>query len=114
MKKSKISGKYPVIVGVFPVNISENGVIKAFKKNTKIAEKALLNSEYRFWVWYYHGTFNLMQSFVCTSIRKKSPSFGARLSPLLDYLLSLFGPAFWLHAHSNQHLDAVYHTGLCQ
>jgi hypothetical protein len=26
-RKTKISGKYPVIVGVFPANISENGAI---------------------------------------------------------------------------------------
>jgi hypothetical protein len=56
-RKTKIPGKYPVIVGLCPAKISENGVIKAFKKTQKAAGKALLNGENRFWAWYYHGTF---------------------------------------------------------
>jgi hypothetical protein len=43
-RKTKIPGKYPVIVGVFPAKISENDAIKAFKSS----QKALLNSGNRF------------------------------------------------------------------
>jgi hypothetical protein len=35
----KIPGKYPVIVGVFPANISENGAIKSLEKTQKSAKR---------------------------------------------------------------------------
>jgi hypothetical protein len=37
-RKTKIPGKYPVIVGLCPAKISENGAIKAFKKTQKDAK----------------------------------------------------------------------------
>jgi hypothetical protein len=36
--KTNIPRKYPVIVGIFPANISENGVIKVLKKTQKMSK----------------------------------------------------------------------------
>jgi hypothetical protein len=38
-KKTKIPGKYPAIVDIFPANISENGAIKAFERTQKAAKR---------------------------------------------------------------------------
>jgi hypothetical protein len=46
--KTKISGKYPVIVGLFPANISENGAIKAFKKTQKQVLGMVLSRHFLF------------------------------------------------------------------
>jgi hypothetical protein len=59
-RKIKISGKYPVIVGLFPANISEMvrlKLLKSRKKPQKAAEKTLKNGENRFWIWYSKALF---------------------------------------------------------